>query len=89
MGYSFLQIPNFIKVLFVQIRKYLTKTGSGGLNYKKHSTFIQGQKMFPEYVDYGSLTMNLNTEGLRIIRSDLKHMSRRLDAVENFIYTNK
>ena len=71
------------------MRKFLTKRSSGGFNYKKHSTIIQALKMFPEYVDYGSLTINQNNECLRIIRSDLKDMSRRLEAVEYYILTNK
>ena len=49
---------------------------------------MRSQKMFPEYVDYGALTMSLNTEGLRVIRADLKRISERLEALEKFICTN-
>ena len=90
LGYSILQIPDFIQLISPQFKKYLAKRKTDVYIGVKHATNVHVQAAISENTKYGSQRTNPNSEILRIhvmlrMQSELENMSQRMDAIENFI----
>ena len=82
MGFSLLQFIDFIQL---QFKKYLKKRGKDVSTGIKNTTDFHVKAALSENIDYNSKTTNPIASVLRIIQSELEHITQRVEAIEHFI----
>ena len=82
MGYSALQIPDFIQLMFQYFKKYLTKRKSVVHIVVQHALKIDVKKALSDNINELATTTNPIHDSLQIIQLELEHISQKVDALE-------
>ena len=86
MGYSLLQIPDFIQLVSEKFKKYLAEGKASSEKTIEHTTKIFVREQLPEHAENRPNTENLILEILRRMQSDLEHQCQRINELENFTF---
>jgi hypothetical protein len=84
LGYSALQIPDFIRFVSQQFKKYLRKRRFFVHNDVQNALKIDVKEALSDNINKLSTTTNPNSDVLQIIQIKLENMSQKVDVLEKF-----